>query len=43
VHFSKKFKLLLGFDFTVACVILGPMEWVKEESIESLGLDGSID
>jgi len=29
---------LLVFDFTVACVILEPMEWVKEGSIESLGL-----
>jgi hypothetical protein len=33
----------LVFDFTVACVILGLMECVKEGSIESLGLDGRID
>jgi len=41
--FSAKFRLLLGFDFTVACVILGPMEWVNEGLIDSLGLDGRID
>ena len=41
--FSAKFRLLLGFDFIVACVILGPMEWVKEGSTENLGLDSRID
>ena len=26
VNFATKFKLLLGFDFTLACVIRGPIE-----------------
>jgi len=40
--FSTRFRLLLGFDFTVACVTHGPMECVQVGSIESLGLDGRI-
>jgi len=39
IYFSARFRLLLGFDFTVSCIILlGPMEWVKRDRLKALGL-----
>jgi len=43
IHFYARCRLLLVFDFTVACVIHGSMEWVTEGSIGNLGLDSMID